>query len=264
MLAYKAEREEYAEEAEKVGVNRSTFGYGKAATTPAIEIGQHIPGLMPGILGWCAAEKIFNELYIPGDRNFMVTYDGTLWAMNGVFMGNVIGSNIVGGRIQGVEIGIGCTVKEAYQYQHILDHCEWPPLRAPSYEWISDPRMDNVMLQNCEEGVPAFYIDKYGNAAASSMRIFGGSIDIGTFHIKGKPPLTDASSEAGKQEGGYGELLQYGMSDFVGLVHCYGNLGVGPNLKPGGGLSGGSNYGNFTQVKGQVAMGIVYAEGDTT
>lgn len=264
LLAYKATSDKYAEEAEKVGVNRSTFAYGKAATTPAIEIGQHIPGLMPGILGWCAAEKIFKEFYIPGDRNFMVTYDGTMWAMNGVFMGNVIGSNIVGGRVQGVEIGIGCTVKEAYQYQHILDHCDWPPLLAPSYKWITDPRMDNVMLQNCEEGVPAFYVDKYGNAAASSMRIFGGSIDIGTFHIKGKPPLTDASSEAGKQEGGYGELLQYGMSDFVGLVHCYGNLGVGPNLKKGGGLNGGSNYGNFTQVKGQVAMGIVYAEGDTT
>lgn len=116
LLAYKATSDEYAEEAEKVGVNRSTFAYGKAATTPAIEIGQHIPGLMPGILGWCAAEKIFKEFYIPGDRNFMVTYDGTMWAMNGVFMGNVIGSNIVGGRVQGVEIGIGCTVKEAYQY----------------------------------------------------------------------------------------------------------------------------------------------------
>ena len=37
----------------------------------------------------------------------MVTYDGTLWAMNGVFMGAVIGSNIIGGRIQGAEIGIG-------------------------------------------------------------------------------------------------------------------------------------------------------------
>jgi len=54
---------------------------------------------MPGLLDWDDYESIFKELRIPGNRNFMVTYDGTLWAMNGVFMGAIIGSNIIGGRI---------------------------------------------------------------------------------------------------------------------------------------------------------------------
>ncbi len=80
-------------------LNLTGFGPSRASTTPAIEIGQHPPGLMPGLLDWGTYEEVFRELYIPGDRNFMVTYDGTLWAMNGVFMGNVIGSNILGGRI---------------------------------------------------------------------------------------------------------------------------------------------------------------------
>lgn len=261
-LYYKANRAEYAEEQMGKGVNRSTFAYGKAATTPAIEIGQHIPGLMPGIMPWCAPERIYEEFYIPGDRNFMVTYDGTLWAMNGVFVGNVIGSNIVGGRLQGCEIGIGCTVKEDYMYQYITDPCDWRPLEAPVYEWVTDPTMNHVKIQsNCagQGGVPGFYIDKYGNAAASSMRIFGGSIDIGTFHIKGKDPKSLAASKKA-----YGELLQYGMSDFVGLVHCYGNIGIGPNLNKQAGRSGGSNYGHLTQINGQVVMGIAFNEGDTS
>lgn len=259
-LVYKAnDREHFGAEELSQGVNRSTFAYGKAATTPAIEIGQHIPGLMPGILGWCAAEDIYKEFYIPGDRNFMVTYDGTLWAMNGVFIGNVIGSNIVGGRLQGCEIGIGCTVREEYQYQKITEDCRWPPLQAPIYEWTTDPLRSDVKIQNTncdqndEKRVPAFYVDKYGNASASSMRIFGGSIDIGTFHIRGKKPLSGAASEKA-----YGELIQYGQSDFVGVTHIYGNIGIGPNLNYQKNMSGGSNYGHLTQINGQVVMGIAF------
>lgn len=241
----------------------STFGYGKASSTPAIEIGQHPPGLRPGILGWCAMQDVYKEFYIPGDRNFLVTYDGTMWAMNAVIIGNVIGSNIIGGRIQGCEIGIGtCDNDEPYQFQKIISDCDWPPLKAPLYQWITDPRENNVEIQGCENRVPAFYVDKFGNVSASSMRIFGGSIDIGTFHIRGRTPHSNASQQA--EDNAYGELIQYGMSDFVGLVHCYGNLGVGPNTNGQSGNSGGSNFGNFTQVKGQVAMGIAYKEGDTT
>lgn len=63
----------------------------------------------------------------------MVTYDGTLWAMNGVFMGNVIGSNFVGGRIQGSEIGIGGGIdKDGYHWYQVKRLCDWPPLKAPA------------------------------------------------------------------------------------------------------------------------------------
>lgn len=235
---------------------RSTFRYGRASTTPAIEIGQHPDGLMPGILPWCAMKYIMNNFYIPGNRNFMVTYDGTMWAMNGVFMGNVIGSNFVGGRVQGSELGVGCgDVKEPYQFQKVTQLCDWPPLDAPLYEWATDPKISGVEIQDSAPEVPAFYVDKYGNVSASSIRIFGGSIDIGTFHIIGKNPRQQAAENKA-----YGTLIQFGESDFVGVVHCYGNLGVGPNTNGQSGNSGGSNMGNFTQVKGQVAMGIAYSE----
>lgn len=238
---------------------RSTFGYGRASTTPAIEIGQHIPGLRPGILPWCWAEDILRDFNIPGDRNFMVTYDGTMWSMNAIVIGNIIGSNILGGRIQGAELGIGLQSGTKYAFQYIDTDCDWPPLYAPFYHWDTDPKLNGVRIQDeCadDEVIPAFYVDKFGNASAASMRIFGGSIDIGTFHIRGKDPLEQATDNKA-----YGELIQYGMSDFVGVVHCYGNLGVGPNRNGQSGNSGGSNQGNFTQVKGQVALGIAYSEG---
>lgn len=256
--ASEEEVEKLKKKALKEKFQRSTFGYGRASTTPAIEVGEHIPGLLPGILPWCAWERVLKNFYIPGNRNFMVTYDGSMWAMNAIVVGNIIGSNIVGGRLQGAEIGIGCKkLKEPYAFQYIDSDCNWPPLFAPLYKWITDPLENGVRIEEGAEEVPAFYVDKFGNVSASSMRIFGGSIDIGTFHIRGKNPGDQAANNKS-----YGELIQYGMSDFIGVVHCYGNLGVGPNRNGQSGNSGGSNFGNFTQVKGQVAMGIAYSEGD--
>lgn len=236
---------------------RGMFGYGRASSTPAIEIGQHIDGLRPGILDWCSVKDVFTQLYIPGNRNFMVTYDGTLWAMNGVFMGVVIGSNIIGGRMQGVELGVGCKdTGEPYKYQKIEDECDWPPLLAPKYRWTDDATESGVQIAGDKQNLPAFYVDQKGNVSCASIRIFGGSIDIGTFHIRGKD--LDAQAE---NNSAYGELIQYGQSDLIGLTHCYGNLGVGPNLN-GQSVDAGSNYGHFTQVKGQVMLGIVFSEGD--
>lgn len=97
--------------------NGQTFYPGQMTTSPAIEVGQHIKGLMPGILGFEDYENVFKTLKIPGDRNFMVTYDGTLWAMNGNFMGNIIGSNIIGGKIQGAEIGLGIKNLNSSEYK---------------------------------------------------------------------------------------------------------------------------------------------------
>lgn len=241
---------------------RSTFSAGRASTTPAIEIGQHIDGLVPGILPWGTADTMWEEFYIPGNRNFMVTYDGTLWAMNGVFMGNVIGSNFVGGRIQGSEIGIGTGQEDdGYQYDKVNSDDDWPRLLAPTSIKQGSRDANNGMIDESEK-VPRFWVDRFGNTSMATAHIRGGSIDIGSFHILGPDEYLADGTPINSDS--YGKLVQFGESDFVGLVHCYGNLGVGPNLEDSDATNGGSNFGHFTQVKGQVAMGIVTPKNNLT
>lgn len=261
----------------------SGFGPSRASTTPAIEIGQHIHGLMPGILSWCAYEDVFKTLNIPGDRNFMVTYDGTLWAMNGIFMGVLIGSNIIGGRIQGAEIGIGhrppkykktWVIKRNGKDGEIDEEnkdCHYDQLLAP-WDWKRDID-DNGTPGHCidpETGEDkgqglGFYVDQEGNVIANSIKIYGGSIDIGRFHIVGGD-LDDDD---------YGHLIQIAESDFIGPTHFYGNIAVGPALNATksenadgpcypSSWAGKQNLGNIFQTKGKVALGIILPGGTDT
>ena len=76
-----------------LAANAATMG------APAIEIGQYDPSdfkptrpdIKPLIQGMANTE-------IPGYRRFLVTYDGTLYAMNAFIKGTMIGSEIVGSR----------------------------------------------------------------------------------------------------------------------------------------------------------------------
>lgn len=233
----------------------SGFGPSRASTTPAIEIGQHVHGLMPGLLDWSMYYEIFETLAIPGDRNFLVTYDGTLWAMNGVFMGAVIGSNIVGGRIQGAEIGIG--FEEGSKDLKIWAMKNGDP--DCNYLVLKPPR--DVLVALGELGMPdnvAFYVSPKGEVFASKLYIYGGSIDIGRFHILGGKGVDDED---------YGHLIQIAESDFVGPTHFYGNVGIGPNA--GGGRDDlgnkyGSNYGMLVQTHGVAAFGVLLPNGTDT
>lgn len=233
-------------------LNITGFGPCRASTTPAIEIGQHPTGLMPGLLPWGSYEEVFKSLWIPGDRNFMVTYDGTLWAMNGVFMGNVIGSNIIGGRIQGAALGIGKPQDIDWStVQKISKMCDWEKLLAPVSRELTQEEQDAAY--------GAFSVDPDGNVICKNIIIYGGSIDLGTFHIVGTEGGAD-DTYGGKIAGA---LIQFGESDFVGPVHCYGNLGIGPGLNreevapafpPGFDMS---KQGNLFQTNGVVALGII-------
>lgn len=226
--------------------NITGFGPARASTTPAIEIGQHPTGLMPGLLAWGASDTVFEDLYIPGDRNFMVTYDGTLWAMNGVFMGNVIGSNIIGGRLQAVELGVGSLEDVDIDDIRVYDEdseCDWDNLVPPRTRPL---RQDEI-----EGFFGAFSVHTDGSVIANNLTIYGGSIDLGSFHIIGK----EHSSARG-----YGAIVQFGHSDFVGPSHFYGNVGIGPNL----GTDGQPIYdeytadrGNLFQTHGYAAFGII-------
>lgn len=260
------------------------FGSSRASTTPAIEIGQHMPGLMPGLIPWCMYDKVFETLQIPADRNFMVTYDGTLWAMNGVFMGVLIGSNIVGGRLQGSEIGIGKAIdKDATCYvmmehgrnKECEDDCSYPDqryynttcdVRTLHAPWDFERRVvdngtpggeeeeDDDPLNPCKgSGGLGFYVDPNGNVVCNSIKIYGGSIDIGRFHI------------LGKTSDDYGHLVQIAESDFIGPTHFYGNISITPlsNLNEFKDMKGNSSLklrkktqGNLFQGAGMVALGV--------
>lgn len=245
--------EEMKERKEKgISINLTGFGPSRASTTPAIEIGQHPPGLMPGLIPWDASlEDIFKDLYIPGDRNFMVTYDGTMWAMNGVFLGNVIGSNIIGGRMRGVEIGIGDKPLVDTRDIKIPDNDEnWSQLQPPTkvFLYIKHPEYEDIPTNA--------FIDRKGNALFKNVAIFGGCIHIGSFHIMGEDGCSDSNYNV---QSNAGRLFQYGDSDFVGNTHFYGGVGIGPNLGQDGDYpdNNGQSFGNFFQTNGIAALGII-------
>lgn len=249
----------------------SGFGESRASTTPAIEIGQHQHGLMPGLLPWGSASYVLSKTWIPGDRNFMITYDGTLWAMNGVFLGNVIGSNIVGGRIQGVEMGVG-EMSDDYQYWTFSN------TRADTWKWLQPPALVRHGTIRNRSSNGKFSVDPEGNVIAASLTLVGGQIDLGSFHIRGTQNTKFQSTDA-DQPTTEGDLLQMGHSDFVGPTHFYGNVGIGPALFPsyaktdadgnetgeyywGNGINAPGNAdsvprtGNLFQTNGIVALGI--------
>lgn len=224
--------------------NLTGFGPSRASTTPAIEIGQHPRGLMPGLLEWGSQKTVFRNLWIPGDRNFMVTYDGTLWAMNGVFMGNVIGSNILGGRLQGVEMGIGDPKDVKVENIWVVDEetsCLWSQLEPAKTRRLRDDEIEGIF--------GAFTVHNDGTVIANKLMLWGGQIDLGSFHILGV-----------ENDSGYGDLIQFGHSDFVGPTHFYGNVGIGPNL--GDGTEPRyekyhADRGNLFQTNGYAALGII-------
>lgn len=228
------------------------FGPSRASTTPAIEIGQHPPGLMPGPISWdYDLDEIFSDLFIPGDRNFLVTYDGTMWAMNGVFLGNILGSNIIGGRIRGAEIGIGDKPEEGKKML----------VTSTSYDdW---QRLVPPILEPSQEVYPTqFYVGADGTVFCNRIFITGGSLHLGRFHVIG-----DKIGNSSVEEKEQGHLIQFGHSDFVGPVHFYGNVGVGPDLGTNnqGKLTNtkGDKNGNFFQTRGIAALGIIMPGGNT-
>jgi hypothetical protein len=77
-------------------------------------------------------ENVLTDIKIPGNRNFLVTYDGSLWAMNATIKGNIIGSNIMGGTIAGAEIRIGYANGISSRIRHrVVSGDEWVNLIAP-------------------------------------------------------------------------------------------------------------------------------------
>lgn len=252
----------------------SGFGPSRASTTPAIEIGQHPTGLMPGLIPLdYSLDEIFKEMYIPGDRNFMVTYDGTMWAMNGVFLGNVIGSNIIGGRLNGTEIGIGRNLKpEEWANSLWLKHYgNWGYLWGPSVKYGKNKiteKWDDDVQKIRRSFIRTSQINADGSALFKKIYVLGGEVHIGTFHILGKTPwysVGDNQEDNGCLAGQHGRdheghLIQLGVSDFLGPTHFYGSIGIGPNLYNDNDMESqvfDGGKGHLLQTNGLTALGII-------
>lgn len=211
----------------------SSYGPQRASTTPAIEIGQHPHGLMPGIIPDEDYIEVMSTLSIPGDRNFMVTYDGTLWAMNAVVCGNIIGSNILGGKIMGARIVSGIPGEGQINDEQLMFidperyNCIWRELWPPQARLVSK---EEIFPTGIEYG-----IQEDGSAKFNNCQIYGGSLDVGSFHIfgRGTADLIDAAAGettvARNEQDFIGHLIQMGKSDFIGETHFYGDVMMGPN-----------------------------------
>lgn len=242
--------------------NVTGFGPSRASTTPAIEIGQHPPGLMPGVLPIDAnLEQIYREMYIPGDRNFMVTYDGTMWAMNGVFMGNILGSNIIGGRMVGTEIGIGDPIEVGDLDGFTLPQkSNWGEMKSAELKRLDEMGRNDQLIDFFEQIKRKSHILPNGRAAFKEVFIYGGEIHLGTFHILGDLSNYGLADDVPNNKEEKGHLLQYGLSEFMGPTHFYSSVGIAPDFtdKRNRMDSGAKNQSsNLFQTLGLAALGII-------
>jgi hypothetical protein len=156
--------------------------------------------------------------------------------MNATIVGNIIGSNVMGGEIIGAKlhIGFGDDNKSPRIYSKLTDGDTWKIQKAPS---------QNTAYADSQNEDGALYVDEHGNVVCNNLIMYGGEINVGGFHVY------DIDSPAAD---GYSGMTNFGETDLVGPVHIYGNLGVGyPNNYNDDGAKG-----NFYQTHGLVAMGI--------
>jgi hypothetical protein len=156
------------------------------------------------------------DIRIPGNRNFLVTYDGSLWAMNATIVGNIIGSNIMGGSVIGSELHIG------YDANNTSPRVYSEMLSGDSWETHTAPTQNTGYADNTNKD-GAFYVKNNGDVVANHLTMYGGEINVGGFHVyDAKAAVADGMSG----------IVNFGETDLVGPVHIYGNLGIGIPVNP--------------------------------
>lgn len=163
-----------------------------------------------------------SDLEIPGYRRFLVTYDGTLYAMNAFIKGNIIGSNIIGSQYfnaegsyvvtedgnMGVGKGNGDWTEWVVNSGYTSLWSGQVPTRSPRQvsSWLNatvrNQRRDFV------DGGFAFYVSYDGTVICKDIHIAGGSLNIGNFHIIGYDPTVGGWE--------YGDVVSYGTMYLVG------------------------------------------------
>lgn len=193
------------------------FGSGRGYSTPAIEIGsyqQYIDGgsnrhgydlikqLTISDFRQSSYYSNIQNLEIPGYRKFLVTYDGTLYAMNAFIKGNLVSSNIIGSQFfngdgtfavtENGNLGIGKGDSSLYEWivyegeESTKDYKDrWsytiPRLQAKYLENY----FDSTSRPDFNSGNFNFFVSNKGVVTCKEIHIAGGSLDIGDFHIIG-------------------------------------------------------------------------------
>lgn len=208
----------------------SGFGSGRGFGTPAIEIGSYRNYLYdasgnryPNRTGSDLIREIkprdalewynsINRLEIPGNRKFLVTYDGTLYSMNAFIKGNIVGSNIIGSQFFNDDGSFGVTEEghmyagqgggPAFEEYFVENYGEWsaePPSVGGPYDAgfilnTSDERYtalapNDSALDVWEQinGSP-FFVANDGRVFCQEIHVSGqSSINIGGFHVVPEP-----------------------------------------------------------------------------
>lgn len=149
-------------------------------------------------LGQSHATKL---LEIPGFRRFLVTYDGTLYAMNAFIMGTIMGSNIIGSRFF-TDTGAGVLTNNIFAFgpngpntMRIFDQPgEWSR-KIPTTKTQEPSRvfehLPGTLSEFRQGGTPGdthgngfhFAVGTDGTVIANKLHITGGSISLGSFHV---------------------------------------------------------------------------------
>lgn len=189
------------------------FGSGRGYSTPAIEIGSYknYMELNPNNKGSDlireltiddikAAYGSIKDLEIPGYRKFLVTYDGTLYAMNAFIKGNLVSSNIIGSQFFNADgtfavtehgnlgIGKGKNVKEEIVksgYSKTWSYNIPTTRTVDAIKYLESDDSDDFEAIDYEQGKYAFYVSSSGKVICNEIHIAGGSLNIGNFHIIG-------------------------------------------------------------------------------
>ena len=219
------------------------FGSGRGYSTPAIEIGSYQNYMeengqpIQGRYGYQLIRDLkisdfrtrgyyddIKRLEIPGYRKFLVTYDGTLYAMNAFIKGNLVSSNIIGSQFfngdgtfavtEGGNLGIGKDSNELYEWIVDTEGTQQDP-QDLNKKWSGKiPRLKANYLENYfsgdaktdfQNGDYNFFVSNKGVVTCKEIHIAGGSLDIGDFHIIG----SDSNYRAG-------DVVSYGTLYLVG------------------------------------------------
>lgn len=206
-----------SEEDTSIKAKVAGFGSGRGYSTPAIEIGsyqQYIDGgsnrhgydlirqLTISDFRQSSYYSNIQNLEIPGCRKFLVTYDGTLYAMNAFIKGNLVSSNIIGSQFfngdgtfavtENGNLGIGKGDSSLYEWivyegeESTKDYKDrWsytiPRLQAKYLENY----FDSTSRPDFNSGNFNFFVSNKGVVTCKEIHIAGGSLDIGDFHIIG-------------------------------------------------------------------------------
>lgn len=163
------------------------------------------------------------ELEIPGFRRFLVTYDGTLYAMNAFIKGNIIGSNIIGSQFfnddgsfaltEDGNLGVGGNSTGWNIEKYVTAYAgRWsgqvPTWSTRGLEFHLNASDEQVAKGEYLDGRFNFFVSRTGKVLAKEIHIAGGSISIGDFHVIG--------SDSPDTETGQGDVVSFGTMYLVG------------------------------------------------